>query len=546
MPNPGLFISYAREDESYVARLTDRLEEAGVFVSYDRKNMGIGEFSKQLEALIKDAAAVLVVVSADSVRSEFVLQEIHFARSVGRPVIPLIRADVSIPLVLAGLQWVDARTDEYPLSKILSALGQAPQPPAEAPRIYAQSDSTAFVADLETLMSRARRIVLIGMGLNVLHREALAARVMKRAADKQCALAIYLADPDSPAVQTRLVEEELNAKPSVGVRGLRQRLEGFLRMRDGLCRPEALQVRLFAHYPTFALIAVDDDYFIYPYGFARLGNYSPVFRYSKCDPQARDVVAFLEYHAEMVHRHSFDAQDALDARRGRPHDEKIRPFALFFIPDADSGFYTFGTRVLGYDVRGRRTVPTRWESQVGTASDFGFHLTVTDVLYFPGDGEVAAAAAEAEFLFRELGPFELENIRVEIGSPNPTDVCLRVDDPTRKLEALHSELVARVYRRAANSNYTAPGLLNSASTWNGRADSFVHRYQAPYVLQKYRPHFTLLTAAPTTKQEIFRKRLEAELDAEGCPRSIRVGKLCVMDQPGSKGRWVVRKEILPS
>lgn len=534
-----LFISYSHDDAAYVKSLTERLESAGIAVVYDRDVKSGDLFLDKLSQLIETASAVLVVVGPKV--SDFMQKEVLYAQKAVRPVIPLVRAEGTLPLLLANLQWIDARTDEYPVAKIALALGQTTLSQAVTPRIYAQSDSTEFFGDLEALMREARSITLIGTGLNALHREALTAELMRRAAKKECRLAIYLADPESQAVQTRLMEEELGEKPQVGVRGLRERLDGFLRTRDRHGRPEGLEVRLFAHYPTFALLIVDDEYFIYPYGFARLGNYSPVLRFSKREPEARHVIDFLDQHLERVHWHSVDAQDARDARQHRKPKERLRPFALFFIPQADSRLYRFGSDVLGYDVREHRLVDSRWAKQVGGADEYGFHLTVVDVLYFLDDHEVAAAAAEAEFLFREIGPIELENLRVVAGMPHPTAVSLSVDDPTRRLEALHSELVARAYRRSVGSNYTIG--RRPAGEVIDPADFFARRYQAPYVLQRYRPHFTLLSTVPPARGEAVAKRLQGEFDAGRSAPSVRVNSLCVMDRPDPAGRWVVYKEI---
>lgn len=99
------------------------------------------------------------------------------------------------------------------------APGRAPA--AARPKSYARSDSTEFRTYAEDLMRHGKRLILIGVGLNILQRDPFAMEIMGRAAAGQCQLEVYLADPTSPAIESRLIEEELGAmKPPVGRAGV--------------------------------------------------------------------------------------------------------------------------------------------------------------------------------------------------------------------------------------------------------------------------------------------------------------------------------------
>src|SRR5207237_263634 len=100
---------------------------------------------------------------------------------------------------------------------------------ARGQNLFALSDSGEFVEQMERLLKQARRVVLIGTGLNILQRDPLRRDLIVRAAAGECELEIFLADPFSPAIENRLIEEEAGAmRPPVGKPGLLARLDTLL------------------------------------------------------------------------------------------------------------------------------------------------------------------------------------------------------------------------------------------------------------------------------------------------------------------------------
>jgi len=97
MANP-IFISHSSKDDPFVAQLRQALELRGLAVWADSRNLrGGDQLSPEIEQAISGARAVLVVVSQHSLNSEWVHDEVAYARQVQRkrgvegfPIIPLL------------------------------------------------------------------------------------------------------------------------------------------------------------------------------------------------------------------------------------------------------------------------------------------------------------------------------------------------------------------------------------------------------------------------------------------------------------------------
>lgn len=143
----------------------------------------------------------------------------------------------------------------------------------------------------------------------------------------------------------------------------------------------------------------------------------------------------------------------------------------------------------------------------------------------------------------EFRGFELRDLRIVRGFPDDRSLAIVPGDPTGSLEALHSELVHRVYRRSAASNYTLGLALPSRDPDYERARRMIRRYRAPYILQRFHPHFTLLTQVPPQQMELVGDHLQQMFLDEAVSTSIRVEKLAVMARPQPAEPWRISKEI---
>ena len=190
-------------------------------------------------------------------------------------------------------------------------------------------------------------------------------------------------------------------------------------------------------------------------------------------------------------------------------------------------------------MREREPIDSPWQDKVGSAKDFGFHLTICDALYCSSPRDVRLVRNDVAYLARQFKPFDLERLQVTPQTPNETSVSIVADDPSGALEALHAELVFRLYRRALASNYT---LGFTSFTRDRRAQLMIPRYLAPYILKQFRPHFTLLTEAAPEDQIADANQLDSALATHVPDRALRVDRLVIMVRH-PQGPWKIYSEI---
>lgn len=409
--------------------------------------------------------------------------------------------------------------------------------------VFTESQSTKFHQYFENLLENASRIVLIGTGLNVIQNDLIRNRIFEKSAKGECDIEIYLADPDSPAIEHRLVEEELGKKkPPVAYTGLISRLESLLSDWEILNSPEKIKLNLFSNYPTFALLIIDDKYFFYPYGFATLGNFSPVFQVKKTSRKFSRLIRFLDDHYQLQKKHSVELKDVFSYRRREKRDtEGLHQLAIYFVPPAETNMYKIGSEILGYDIRNQKETPTQWGHYVGGAGRFGFHLTVCDALYFLSKPEIEWCIEEVKFLAKKFHAFTLSDLQVKKPFPNKRSISIAAKDTSGSLEVLHHELVHRVYRRAIGSNYTFKTARTDRDDDSQRVDLMNKYYNAPYILKKFCPHLTLLTNVDDSFDALadeFDLMLEGKVET-----TIQVEKLAILTKGANNDFWTIREEI---
>lgn len=128
-----LFISYAREDRNFVDRLAAALTLAGHGVWFDR-DLDAGSFREQILAQLTQAETAIVVWSARSKQSRYVVDEAE--RAVARDVLLPIRIDdADLPLGFGGLHTFDlsawsGREDDPKFTLILDQIEKILKNPA--------------------------------------------------------------------------------------------------------------------------------------------------------------------------------------------------------------------------------------------------------------------------------------------------------------------------------------------------------------------------------------------------------------------------------
>ncbi len=415
--------------------------------------------------------------------------------------------------------------------------------------IFNNSESGDFQKRIEELILEAKHIILIGTGLNIVKSNIIITKLKEKSKEGGCHIEIYLANPDSPEIERRLIEEELgpyfeDIKPPISYDGLKKRIR-TLTSSEGYKLHDKYEVNLFNNYPTFALLIFDfHQYFVYPYGFAKLGNYSPVIAFDKTCEKHSDVIKFLNSHYERLKKNSSEALKTTKEYNQADIGSSLIPFCFYFTPAWNQNLYQYGKDVLGYDIYNNERQKTLFNKYIKTAGHFGFHVTICDVLYFLKEIEVEQIVKEIEYLLNFFHEFELTNLRITKSYPDKNSISILFDDLSGTLEALHHELVMRIYRKATASNYTL-GIAECKRDENEQRNSLmIHRYKAPYVLNSFKPHFTLLDNIDAADiDNVYIKLLEM-FKKYKCKDSIKVKQLFTLTKKTEDAYFVIRDKFI--
>jgi len=102
-----IFISYSRRDTEYVKSLVEALRKQGFDVWFD-KNIRTGtDWDDTIESELKNADAIVLILSKTSVASDNVKDEISYAIGLNKPVNPIKIEECDVPMRLARKQFVD-------------------------------------------------------------------------------------------------------------------------------------------------------------------------------------------------------------------------------------------------------------------------------------------------------------------------------------------------------------------------------------------------------------------------------------------------------
>lgn len=552
-----VFIGCASESTTTADRIAAIVKSYGhePLVWTDRKAFLAGEaiLSKLIEHSRTVDAAILIFSPDDETvsrgtrgyqpRDNVLMEYGLFAGTLGqkRSVI-CTTGELKMPVDVAGIVYIDFANEwdaKLRLKEWLDSIQAQPaDPEVIGVGLFKSSNHERFTERIRMRLTVAKSIVMMGSGVAILGRPDVVDDLMRRAkAGQYDKVEIYLANPFSPAVEIRLIEEEQGSvKPPDGKRGLLDRLETLLHCWIYNGRPTCVKIKLCDHYPTFALLIIDGDYFVYPYSYRLLGNFSPVLAFSSNNPAHQDFVTFLTDHYQRIRSDALEAEQIL--HRPKFFRDDLSAFAVFFVPSEDSDLYKFGSAVIGYDVRSRQQVDSQWQAYVGQAAQFGIHLTICDALYFRNNAEVVSAIAEVIYLAKEFSAFELRHLRLKHDYPRKDQVAISIVDASDELHSLHSELVHRLYRRAVASDYT----LKHASIDQGIAGNGLHmmnRYHAPFILNRFQPHFTLFSNCGSEDW----KRCKKDLDTLFTPRvsrcNVTVDRLAIMGRSAQDGKWSI-------
>jgi hypothetical protein len=131
-----IFISYSRKDMGFVRKLAGDLEKAGYDVWWDLTDLrGGDDWVRVIPAAIESSQHFIIVLSPNSVESEWVRKEYMQALSLHRKIIPIMLAATGVPFALNTINYVNFTSGEYVdnFNSLLSALGYTGESPVIAP-----------------------------------------------------------------------------------------------------------------------------------------------------------------------------------------------------------------------------------------------------------------------------------------------------------------------------------------------------------------------------------------------------------------------------
>lgn len=109
-----IFISYSRRDLNFVKQLAKDLQQAGNQVWYDLSSLDGGDrWGREIQNAIRQSDVFLLVVSPNSVESEWVEKEFLYASNLQRRIIPLLYQACDLPLWLLNIHFVDVQGSNY-------------------------------------------------------------------------------------------------------------------------------------------------------------------------------------------------------------------------------------------------------------------------------------------------------------------------------------------------------------------------------------------------------------------------------------------------
>jgi hypothetical protein len=106
-----VYLSYARRDEQYPRDLSSALAVGGINSSLDLSVAPCSDFLAHLAAVLRESAAVVVILSSEAAGSHFVHAEIGQATALGKRIVPVMiddRSKYEFISLLTSVQAVDA------------------------------------------------------------------------------------------------------------------------------------------------------------------------------------------------------------------------------------------------------------------------------------------------------------------------------------------------------------------------------------------------------------------------------------------------------
>jgi hypothetical protein len=165
---PQVFVSYSRKDINFARRLAADLEQAGFDVWWDISDLkGGDDWIRFIPSAIQASQYFVVLLSPDSLQSEWVSKEYSYALRLRKKVVPAMIKPCDVPFALNTINYVDFVNEDYDLAinKLLGALGGVPRPVPPVTGLKKLSKKLPPVLTRNPLLSIGAAIVLLALVL---------------------------------------------------------------------------------------------------------------------------------------------------------------------------------------------------------------------------------------------------------------------------------------------------------------------------------------------------------------------------------------------
>jgi hypothetical protein len=161
-----VFVSYSRKDLTFVKKLADDLQKAGMDVWFDMSDLKGGDhWIKAIQQGIESSQYCIIVLSPDSIESEWVANEYLHAKDSKIKLVPIMHRPCKIPLALKGVQFIDLQGANY--AEHFDELLQVLDVKARDDQKIAQTDSARITFDWRIGAGLIAILALIAIGIGI-------------------------------------------------------------------------------------------------------------------------------------------------------------------------------------------------------------------------------------------------------------------------------------------------------------------------------------------------------------------------------------------
>ncbi len=191
-----VFISYNHDDLDFAENVQSRLTLVGIETWMDHHIHPGDEWRTQIDQAIKDAFAMIVIMTPEAKASEYVTYEWSFAVGLGIRIIPLKYKPTPLHPRLEAFQFLDCTSNVRPWERLVEEVQDAAKSPRSAPDAAIRVSTLSFIEQAKAALN--------GMDANV-RKDAIATLAQANSSEAHEALLEALSHPVADVRQQAVV-----------------------------------------------------------------------------------------------------------------------------------------------------------------------------------------------------------------------------------------------------------------------------------------------------------------------------------------------------